>query len=184
VFDACPMPSPAIRDRLADRLGMSRKYVQTWFQNRRSKCKRERRGSPFFQATAKEDRSLKGPKEHSKFDEMQLEELLGPYVPLTPISPSTPSSNSIYSQLSSPTSIIPGTFGDSQSNLPSQYEWMDINLIEKLICDSFIVSPNVLGPNLFEIERRGQQFDYFLRDPFLDSEPLANNELFDFYLTL
>lgn len=41
VFEACPRPSAAIRDKLADRLGMSRRCIQIWFQNRRAKQRRD-----------------------------------------------------------------------------------------------------------------------------------------------
>lgn len=41
VFEACPRPTAAVRDKLADRLGMSKRCIQIWFQNRRAKQKRD-----------------------------------------------------------------------------------------------------------------------------------------------
>jgi hypothetical protein len=41
VFDRCPRPNNDVRDQLSERLGMSPRAIQIWFQNRRAKTKRD-----------------------------------------------------------------------------------------------------------------------------------------------
>lgn len=41
VFEHCPRPNAVQRDSIAQRLGMSSRGVQIWFQNRRAKVKRD-----------------------------------------------------------------------------------------------------------------------------------------------
>lgn len=81
VFDACPKPSAAIRDRLADRLGMTKRCIQIWFQNRRAKQKRDQQDAKqppllFKATTASTAVSDEQPPEEPPFDERQLESLL------------------------------------------------------------------------------------------------------------
>lgn len=90
VFDVCQKPSPIIRDRLAERLNMSKRCIQIWFQNRRAKLKRDQADAKqpplLFKATnsVQEEEPLEESEfSETAFDEQQLESLLSDCSTLT-----------------------------------------------------------------------------------------------------